>query len=98
MKIYEEYVPYETSAPKVMRAEYVADYVIRITFDDSLQKLVDFKPFLFNSTHPDVQKFRNEEYFKGYEVKSGNINWYDFELIFSVNDLYKGDVASHVGD
>lgn len=93
MKVYEDYVPYGVPTPQVTQAVYVGDFAIRVKFDDGTQRLVDFKDFLFNSSHPDIVPFQSEEHFRGFEVKSGNINWYDYELIFSVNDLYKGEVS-----
>jgi len=93
VKVYEEYVPYGVPTPKVIQADYVGDFAIRVKFDDDTNQLVDFKGFLFKSSHPDIIPFQSEDHFKGFEVKSGNINWYDYELIFSVNDLYKGAIS-----
>jgi len=93
VKIYEQYVPYGVPTPKVKEARYVGDFAIRVKFEDGVERLVDFKCFLFKSNHPDILPFQSEAYFKGFEVKSGNLNWYDYELIFSVNDLYKGEIT-----
>ena len=31
-------------------------------------------------------------YFKGFEVVDGNLNWYDYEMIFPLKDLYQGEI------
>tara|TARA_R110001592_G_scaffold82752_3_gene245001 strand:+ start:298 stop:576 length:279 start_codon:yes stop_codon:yes gene_type:complete len=90
MKIFEEYIAYETSTPKVVDANYVGDFSIRISFSDQSQKLVDFKSFIDNSTHPDVFKYKKEDIFKAFEIKEGNLSWNDFEMIFPLSDLYRG--------
>ncbi len=90
MKIYEEYVPYESKFPKVTDAKYIGDFAIRICFSDGHQKLVDFRSFIFDSPNPDMEKFKSEEYFKGFEIDRGNINWYEYEMIFPLKSLYEG--------
>ena len=93
MKIYEDYVPYETKFPKVVSALYVGDFAIRVNFDDGHEKLVDFKSFIFNSTNPDMKKFESENYFCGFQIERGNINWYEYEMIFPVGNLYSGELS-----
>lgn len=90
MKIYEQYVPYETKFPKVIAAQYIGDFAIRIRFDDGHEKLVDFKSFIFGSSNPDMEKFQSESYFQGFEIDRGNINWYEHEMIFPLKSLYEG--------
>lgn len=90
MKIYEEYVPYETKCPGVIAAKYIGDFAIRIFFDDGHTKLVDFKSFIFNSSNPSMKKFQSESYFEGFKIDKGNINWYDYEMIFPLASLYEG--------
>ena len=54
MKITVEYKNTEenTEVLKVKQANYLSDYVIRITFNNGVEKLIDFKPFLSKSFHP----------------------------------------------
>ena len=94
MKIYEQYVKYETETPRVSQASYELDFAIRLTFTDGVEKVVGFKEFIFNSPAPDMKKYRSEEYFKGFKLVSGNLNWYDYELIFPLSSLYSGKLEA----
>jgi hypothetical protein len=91
MKIVAEYEStYQTKVIAVESAEYLGDFTIRITFSDSITHSVDFKIFLESSSHPAIRKYLNEDQFKQYEIKDGNLNWNNYELIFPLADLYSG--------
>ena len=93
MKIVE--VPFELGEKiliEIEKAKYIGDFVIRIKFTDGVERLVDFKPFLFKSLHPSIKKYLNEEKFKDLKIVDGNLNWNDYDLIFPVADLYEGYV------
>jgi Protein of unknown function (DUF2442) len=75
---------------EVVSAQYVGNYVIRILFSDGSNRQVDFKPFLESSVHPSIRKYLDEEKFKGFEIVDGNLNWNDYDLIFPLEDLFKG--------
>ena len=94
MKIYEQYVKYETETPKVAKAVYEGDFSISLTFTNGETKLVAFKEYIFNSANPDLEKFQSEDYFKGFKLLSGNLNWYDYELIFPLSSLYSGNLEA----
>ena len=94
MKIIEDTKPTsETTVIKVTKACYLGDYKIGIEFSDGTYQEVDFKPFLSNSHHPEIRKFLDEKLFTQFEVKDGNLNWNDFDLIFPVWDLYQGEIT-----
>ena len=76
----------------VKKAKYLKDYVMRVTFSDGNDRAVDFKPFLTNSSHPEIRKFLKESNFKKFKIIGGNINWADYQLIFPIEDLYKGRI------
>jgi len=93
MKIVE--VPLESNKNtliEIEKAKYIGDFTIRIKFTDGVERLVDFKPFLFKSLHPSIKKYLNEEKFKDLKIVDGNLNWNDYDLIFPVADLYEGYV------
>lgn len=93
MKIVEE--PFEIYGPEVIEvlsAEYLRDLMLKIRFDNGVEKVVDFRPFLEHSGHPSIRKYLNVELFKAFEIIDGNLNWYDFDLIFPVEDLFKGRI------
>jgi hypothetical protein len=79
---------------KIKQANYLSDYAIRITFNNGVEKLIDFKPFLSKSLHPSIKKYLNEKLFSNFAITDGNINWNDYELIFPISDLYNGKIES----
>lgn len=79
-----------TEAIEVVSANYIGDYRIRVLFNDSTERLVDFKPFLTRSLHPSISKYLAIDLFRQFRIVDGNLNWNDFDLIFPIEDLYKG--------
>ncbi|MBU2525488.1 MAG: DUF2442 domain-containing protein [Bacteroidetes bacterium] len=77
---------------KIDSAKYLSDYVIRIKFTDGKERLVDFKPFLSKSLHPSIQKYLDENKFSNFALVDGNLNWNNYDLIFPLDDLYKGKI------
>jgi hypothetical protein len=92
MKISEEYIDYKIKVKKIKSASYIGDFAIRIFFSDGHSKLVDFKPFLESSLHPSIRKYLDEANFKDFKIVDGNLNWNDYDLIFPVDDLYRGNI------
>ncbi|MBI1768813.1 MAG: DUF2442 domain-containing protein [Bacteroidetes bacterium] len=77
---------------KVVDVKYLNDFVMRVLFDDMSEQVVDFKPFLSKASHPDIKKYFKESNFKKFKIIDGNINWNDYELIFPIEHLYKGQI------
>ena len=77
---------------EVISANYIGDYAIRVSFNDGTVRLIDFKPFLSKSLHPSIKKYQDKNLFRQFKIASGNINWNDFDLIFPIEDLYKGEI------
>jgi hypothetical protein len=92
MRIVEDYMDVQTDLIEINSAVYVGDYTIQIIFNDSLCKLVDFKPFLENSSHPSIKKYVDESKFQQFVILDGNLNWNDYDLIFPIADLHQGAV------
>jgi len=92
MKISVDYNQREIKTLKVEEAKYIGDFAIRIKFNDGTEKLVDFKPFLTKSIHPSVRKYLDERLFSSFQIIDGNLNWNDYDMIFPIWDLYKGNV------
>lgn len=40
-------------------------------------------------TDPAIQKYLNEEFFKNFQIKDGNLDWNDYDLCFPIEDLCK---------
>lgn len=77
---------------KIDSAKYLADYAIRIMFNDGNERLVDFKPFLSKSLHPSIKKYLDEKKFSNFSLSDGNLNWYDYDMIFPISELYDGKI------
>lgn len=78
----------------VADAVYAGDHKIKIFFKDGTIKVVDFKPFIFNKyVHPIYKRYRKVSVFKKFEIDNGNLNWYDYEMIFPVEELYNGKIS-----
>ncbi len=77
---------------RIDSAKYLSDYAIRIIFNDGNERLVDFKPFLSKSLHPSITKYLDESKFSSFSLTDGNLNWNDYDLIFPISDLYKGQI------
>lgn len=90
--IVEEFNDFHVDLIAIKSAKYIGDYAIRIFFDDGIISLVDFKPFLESSLHPSIRKYLDETKFQQFEIIDGNLNWNDYDLIFPIDDLYKGKI------
>lgn len=78
---------------EVLKAVWIQDYTLEISFSDGKIQKVDFGNFLKKSKHPEIQKYLNHHLFKKFQVKDGNLVWNDFDLIFPVSDLYAGEIT-----
>jgi len=96
MKIINEYADMcdvDVEVIEILSATYINDYVIRIDFNDGVNQDVDFKPFLTRALHPLIRQYLNETKFQQFTITDGNLNWNDYELIFPLEDLYKGQIT-----
>lgn len=93
MKITEHYNSKDSDIRlEIDTAKYLGDHAIRIIFNDGSERLVDFKSFLSRSQHPSIRKYLKEKLFAQFKVVNGNLNWNNFDMIFPILDLYKGEV------
>jgi hypothetical protein len=66
----------------------IAQYQLRLVFDDGTVREVDFKDFLAQSHHPDIRAYLEESKFDAYHLEFGELVWGDFDLCFPIIDLY----------
>ena len=76
----------------IEEANYVSDYKIHFRFNDGKENTVDFKPFILSSSHPDIKKYKDKQLFENFNLKYGEIEWNDYELVFPNFDLYQGHI------
>jgi hypothetical protein len=88
MKITVEYNDLENNdCPKVVNAQYKNNYVLYIQFSNGESRKVDFENFLKKSLHPSIKKYLEKDRFTQFEIKNGNVNWNNYDLIFPIEDL-----------
>lgn len=93
MKIVEEPIGEYKSIIKLILAEYISGYKLRLNFNDGQENIVDFEPFLSKSLHPSIRKYLNLDNFKKFRIINGNLNWNDYDLIFPISNLKQGVIT-----
>ncbi|MBI5329569.1 MAG: DUF2442 domain-containing protein [Betaproteobacteria bacterium] len=68
---------------------------LRIRFDDGTEQVVDFKPFLTASLHPEIRAWSGQERFSQFHIEFGELVWGDYELCFPLIDLYLNRIEHH---
>ena len=77
---------------EITEAKYVLAYKIRLKFNDGTARVVDFEPFLRKATNPDLTQYRQLRKFKSFRLHYGDLMWGDYEMIFPITDLYRGQI------
>ena len=77
---------------RVKQASYVPRYKVDIEFNDGEHRVVDFGPFLKKAQNPMFAKYRRVSEFKSFHVEHGDLMWGDFEMIFPIEDLHRGEI------
>jgi len=77
---------------RVVGAEYVSGYQIRLSFNDGLVREMDFEPFLKKARNPMITKYRQLRNFKKFHLHYGDLMWGDFDMIFPITDLHRGEI------
>ena len=74
---------------KVVSAEYVRDYTLRIVFNDGTEKLVDFTPMMQKGI---CRKLQDLDYFRSFRLDPFTVDWNN-EIGFAPEALYERGVA-----
>ncbi len=77
---------------EVVKAGYAGNYRLSIEFSDGHVREVDFEPFLRRSAHPKISKYLDPGLFKQYRIIDGQLDWNNYDLCFSIEDLYNGRI------
>jgi hypothetical protein len=70
---------------KVTNADYVHDYVLRLSFNDGVTKLVDFWPLAQKGI---CVKLQDKNYFRNYSLDPFTVDWSN-EIGFAPEYLYE---------
>ena len=81
-----------TTYLEIVGAEYASGYKIRLSFNDGTKRVMDFEPFLRKAMNPDITKYRQLRNFKKFHLHYGDLMWGDFEMIFPIEDLHRGEI------
>jgi len=73
----------------VVSVKWLRDYKLEINFSDTTSQIIDFSSFIINSKHPDINQYQDISRFKKYTITNGDLEWNDYELCFSIEDLYQ---------
>ena len=76
----------------IVSAEPAGDLCLCLHFDDGIEQVVDFKPFLSRSVHPDIRAYLDPERFAAFRIEYGELIWGDYDLCFPVIDLYRNQL------
>ncbi|HWD88040.1 MAG TPA: DUF2442 domain-containing protein [Mucilaginibacter sp.] len=94
MKIIQDFETATDIVPiEVKSAFYLGGHTIKVVFTDGIEQAIDFSVFLSKSLHPSISKYLNEDLFQKFQLVDGNLNWNDYDLIFPIEDLYKGEIS-----
>jgi hypothetical protein len=78
---------------EVTKARYVSGYKIHVSFNDATERIVDFGPFLAKAGNPDTTDYRSLKKFKSFRIHDGDLVWGDYQMIFPITDLHRGEIS-----
>ena len=84
--------PVEGPFLSIEEAEYVDGYRLRLFFDDGTERVVDFHNYLRDAPRPWITKYWDLDEFKKFRLSDGDLMWGDFEMIFPIEDLRRGEI------
>ena len=82
----------KTKYLRITNAEYVSGHKICLTFNDGFVRVMNFEPFLRKAMNPDITKYQQLRNFKKSHLHYGDLMWGDFEMIFPIEDLHRGEI------
>ncbi len=74
---------------KITKAEYVKDYILRLTFSNGDMRNVDFTPLMQKGI---CRKLQDMTYFQNFKLDPFTVDWND-EIGFAPQYLYERGVA-----
>jgi hypothetical protein len=76
----------------IVAASDLGDYKLGLRFNDGATQVVEFKPFLQHSQHPDIQAYLDKKRFSEFRLEHGDLIWVDYDRCFPIMDLYTNQV------
>lgn len=80
----------EGAVIEIVQVERLSEYNLSLRFSDGAARVIDFGPFLSNSTNPLIRAYLDPKRFGDFRLEHGDLVWNDFGLCFPIADLYEG--------
>jgi hypothetical protein len=82
----------EGIAIAIVRAEQLDVYKLKLYFNNGVERVIDFEPFLRNSRNPLIRAYLAPERFANFRIEYGDLVWDDYGLCFPIADLYENRI------
>ncbi|TAN50270.1 MAG: DUF2442 domain-containing protein [Methylococcaceae bacterium] len=83
----------EGAVINVVGAEYLHNYMLKVSFSDGAARVIDFGAFLSKSFHPQIRRYLDKSKFITFSVENGDLVWGECDLCFPVADLYENNIC-----
>ncbi len=89
---------YKKEAIRIVDAVYIEPFVLKVFFNNSEQRVIDFRPF-FNTLKGDYKKWNKPVAFKKYVIKNGELWWgKNADIQFHPIDIYYNSLLHPLHD
>ena len=76
----------------ILQVARLADYKLKLSFSDGVDRVIDFEPFFRRSTNPMIRAYLDQQKFASFRLEHGNLIWDDYGLCFPIADLYENTI------
>ena len=76
----------------IIEVARLADYKLKLSFSDGVERVIDFEPFLRRSCNPMIRAYLDQQKFASFRLEHGNLIWDDYGLCFPIADLYENNI------
>lgn len=76
----------------ILQVARLADYKLKLSFSDGVDREIDFEPFLRRSSNPMIRAYLDRRKFANFRLEHGNLIWDDYGLCFPIADLYENTI------
>lgn len=82
----------DSAVLEITGVKHLAEYQLKLDFNDGTERIVDFEPFLEKSRNPMIRTYLAPDRFANFRLEYGDLVWDDYGLCFPIADLYEGRV------
>lgn len=77
---------------EIAEVQYTSGHRLKLTFNDGETRVINLEPFLREAKHPEIRKYLDPDLFRNFTFEHGHLHWNDYDLSFSIDDLYEGRI------